>query len=126
MPPGSPGGNVATMQTLVTDALTQLADDVMASAWLLPAGDPFRHFLSMLAALPADEDAWLEVLTPWADEMQRGWHPPGATPDHLPAAGALAVSALRTARHLPRESPLAPVLHKAARWGFFVVRPDAH
>ena len=126
MPWGRRGGSVATMQTLATDALTQLADDVMASAWLLPADDPFRQYLTLLAALPAEEEAWLEVLAPWAEEMQRGWHPPATTPEHLPAAGALAVSALRTARQLPRESPLSPVLHKAARWGFFLVRPEAH
>ena len=126
MPPGWADGSVPAMQTLATDALTQLADDVMASAWLLPAEDPVRQYLSMLAALPADEEAWLEVLAPWAEEMQRGWRPAAATAEHLPAAGALAVSALRTARQLPRESPLSPVLHKAARWGFFLVRPESH
>ena len=113
------------MQILASEALAKLADDVVASAWLLPEGDPLRSYLSMLGALPPEEDAWLEVLTPWGEEMRRGWRPEPTDPVQLAAAGALAVSALRAARHLPHGSPLATALHSAARWGFWVVRPDA-
>ena len=113
------------MQTLASAALAKLADDVVASAWLLPEGDPLRAYLSMLGSLPADEAAWHEVLAPWQDEMRRGWRPEPTDPTQMAAAGALAVSALRAARELPHGSSLASVLHNAARWGFWVVRPDA-
>ena len=114
------------MQTLASDTLAALADDVVASAWLLPEGDPVRAYLSMVAALPADEDAWLEVLAPWADELRRGFRPELSHPAQLAAIGAAAVSALRAARAVPHDSPLAAALRHAARWGFWVVRPDAH
>jgi hypothetical protein len=116
---------VRTMPTLVSSALTALADDVVASSWLLPEGDPLRQYLSMLATLPAEEEAWLEVLVPWAAQMRRGWDPGPREPVQLAAVGALAVSALRAAKELPAESALARHLHGAARWAFWLVRPDA-
>ena len=114
------------MQTIATEALVKLADDVVASAWLLPEGDPLRTYLSMFASLPADEEAWLEVLVPWAAEMRRGWDPGPLHAMHLPVLGALAVSALRTAKELPSDSALARHLHSAARWAYWLARPGAH
>ncbi len=40
----------------------------------------------MLAALPAEEEAWLEVLSPWLDEMWRAAHD---LPPDAPVARAL-------------------------------------
>ena len=114
------------MLSLASDALTQLADDVAASAWLLDDQDPLRAYLSMFGALPADEEAWLDVLVPWSDDMQRGWVPAIPSLEQYAAIGAVAVSALRAARGMPSASPLAGVLHRAARWGFWIVRPEAH
>ena len=111
---------------LTSDALGRLADDVMASAWLLPDGDPVRAYLLMLGALPAEEDAWLEVLTPWLEETRRGAQPPVTSPAQLAAVAAAGVSALRAARDLPADAPVARALRHAARWCFFVVRPGAH
>lgn len=115
------------MQTLLTsEALSRLADDVVASAWLLPEGDPVRQYLSMLGALPADEDAWLEVLDPWLGETRRGWRPAFTDPSQVAAVAAAGVSALRAARDLPQEAPVGRVLMQIARWTFYVVRPGAH
>ena len=107
-----------------TEALSRLADDVAASAWLLPEDDAVRRYLSMLAALPAEEDAWSEVLTPWLDELRSGRVPPLASAQQLAAIGAVGVAALRAAKDLPPEAPLGRALHAAARWCFFVVRPE--
>ncbi len=118
------------MQTLLTsEALSRLADDVVASAWLLPEGDPVRAYLSMLGALPAEEDAWLEVLDPWLAETRRGLRPAFTDPSQIAAVAAVAaagVSALRAARDLPHDAPVARALHQVARWTFYVVRPGAH
>jgi hypothetical protein len=89
------------MPTLLTsEALSRLADDVVASAWLLPEGDPVRAYLSMLGALPADEEAWLDVLEPWLCETRRGWRPPFTDPSQIAAVAAAGVSALRASRDL--------------------------
>ena len=115
------------MQTLLEhDALTRLADDAAVTAWLLPDGDPVRAYLSMLSGLPADEEAWLEVLEPWLGEMQRGITPGRLDTVQVAAIGAAGVSALRAARELPRDTPLARALQRVARWAFYVVRPSAH
>ena len=108
-----------------TDALTGLTGDLVAAAWLLPEWDPLRAYLSMLAALPPEEDAWLEVLAPWLGELRRGLRPPLTGCTQHAAVGAAAVSALRAAKELPHDTPLARALTDAARWGFFLVRPGA-
>ena len=114
------------MPTLLTsEALSRLADDVVASAWLLPEGDPVRAYLSMLGALPAEEDAWLDVLEPWLSETRRGWRPPFTDPSQVAAVAAAGVSALRASRDLPHDAPLGRALLQAARWSFYVVRPGA-
>ena len=115
------------MPSLLTsaEALSRLADDVVASAWLLPEGDPVRGYLSMLAALPAEEDAWSEVLAPWLDTLRSGRVPQLGSAQQLAAIGAVGVAALRAAKDLPPETPVARALHAVARWCFFVVRPDA-
>ena len=115
------------MQTLLEfDALTRLADDAAAAAWLLPDGDPVRAYLTMLGALPPEEDAWLEVLEPWLGEMQRGVTPDLGDTAQVAAIGAAGVSALRAARDLPRDSAIARALQRVARWSFYVVRPSSH
>ena len=126
MPSRAREAKVASMPTLLTsEALRRLADDVVASAWLLPDGDPVRAYLSMLGALPAEEDAWLEVLAPWLEEMRRGLGPELTDPLQVAAIAAVGVSALRAARDLPPDAPIARALHHTARWCFYLVRPDA-
>jgi hypothetical protein len=107
------------------DPLSRLAEDVRAASWLLPDHDPLRAYLDMLAALPPSAAAWEEVLDPWLDAARHGRGPQLSERGEVAAAGALGVAALRAARDLPRDSALAPVLRAAARWCFFLVRPDA-
>ena len=129
MPPGSAGGRVRSMPTTVTSpptTLTRLAEDLRVAAWLLPDEDPVRGYLEMLATLPADAEAWQEVLAPWLDELRRGGGPAMDDRARAGAAGAVGVAALRTARELPASEPLAASLQTVARWAFWLVRPAAH
>jgi hypothetical protein len=111
--------------TVILDPLSRLAEDVRAAAWLLPEGDPLRGHLEMLGALPPTVDAWEEVLEPWLDAARHGLWPRLDGRGELAAAGALGVAALRAARELPEGSSLLSALRAAARWCFFLVRPDA-
>src|SRR3712207_7936230 len=47
-------------QTLATETLAKLADDVVASAWLLPEGDPLRTYLSMLGSRSEEHTSELQ------------------------------------------------------------------
>jgi hypothetical protein len=120
----------ATVRTMLTrtatETLERLAEDLGAAAWLLPHDDELRGYLVMLASLPAEHEAWLEVLEPWADDLRRGAGPRLEDRGELAAAGAVGVSALRASRDLPHDAPLAVALRAVARWCFFLVRPDAH
>jgi hypothetical protein len=109
-----------------TDSLERLAEDLAAAAWLLPQDDELRGYLVMLASLPAEPEAWLEVLDPWAEELRRGRGPRLEDRGELAAAGAVGVSALRASRDLAPDAPLATALRSLARWCFFLVRADAH
>jgi len=113
------------MQTISTDALDRLSEDVRAAAWLMRADDPLRGYLVMLAALPADDDAWMDVLAPWLTDLRHGAGPHLDGAERLAAAGALAGAALRASRDMPQGSELAGALRTVARWCFFLVRPDA-
>jgi hypothetical protein len=112
------------METIATEALTRLTDDVRAATWLLADDDPMRGYLEMLAELPPDADAWHEVLRPWLDDARHGIGPKLRARGQVAAAGALGVAALSAARDLPHEAPLAAALRTGARWLFFLVRPD--
>ena len=115
------------MQTTVAvDALSRLTEDVRSAAWLLADDDPLRGYVEMLAALPPEADAWYEVLRPWLDDARHGRGPRLEEPGQLAVAGALGVAALSAARDLPHDAPLTAALRTAARWCFFLVRPDAH
>jgi hypothetical protein len=109
---------------VATDPLARLADDVSAAARLLPAADPLRAYLEMAGALGACEDAWREALDPWVDDARHGLGPRLHGPARTAAAGALGVSALRTAGELPGDSPLAPTLRAFARWMYHAVGAD--
>ena len=113
------------MQTVSTEALDRLAEDVRAAAWLMPDEDPLRGYLVMLAALPPEDDAWLEILEPWVDVLRHGEGPRLDSAERAATAGALGVAALRASRDLPAGSDLGMALRSAARWAFFLVRPDA-
>jgi hypothetical protein len=119
----------STLRTMLTrtatDTLEALAEDLAAAAWLLPADDELRGYLVMLSSLPADPDAWLEVIGPWTGELRRGRGPRLERRGELAAAGAVGVATLRASRELEHDSPLAGALRAAARWAFFLVRPDA-
>jgi hypothetical protein len=112
--------------TTTLEPLARLADDVAVSAWLLPAADPLRGYVEMLAGLPPTPEAWGEVLWPWLDAARRGHGPSLDEPGRKAVAGALGVAALRAVRDLPHDAVIAPTLRAAARWCFFLVRPDAH
>ena len=114
------------MRTLAANPLARLAEDVRAAAWLVPEREPVRAYLDMLAALPPEPEAWEEVLSPWLDEFRHGRGPRLEGRGELAAAGALGVAALRAVRDLPADSPAVPALRTAARWCFFLVRPEAH
>ena len=106
--------------------LERLAEDVRAAAWFLPAEDDLRGYLVMLAALPSDDDAWLEILEPWIDDLRHGTGPRLDAPERMAAAGAVGGAALRASRDLPAGSELSAALRTVARWSFFLVRPDLH
>ena len=108
------------------ETLERLAEDVGAAAWLLPHDHELRGYLVMLASLPAEPDAWVEILEPWADELRRGKGPVLEDRGELAAAGAVGTSALRASRDLAPDAPLATHLRAVARWCFFLVRSDAH
>ena len=114
------------MPTVADTTLARLTDDVRAAAWLLDLDDPLRGYLDMLAQLPADPEAWDEVLRPWLDAARRGLGPRLEGRGQVAAAGALGLAALAAARDLPGDAPLASALRHGARWLFFLVRPDAH
>jgi hypothetical protein len=108
-----------------TTVLEGLAEDLGAAAWLVDIDDPAHGYLVMLAELPAEPAAWLEVFEPWVDELRRA---PAVDMDdggRLAAAGAVGVAALRAARELRLDEPLAAALRAASRWCFFLVRADA-
>ena len=113
------------MHLLETDVLARLAGDLGAAAWLLDAEDPLRGYFDMLGHLPADADAWYEVLVPWVDEARRGRGPECEDRGRIAAMGAAGVAALSAARELPHEPQLASALRALARWCFFLVRADA-
>ncbi len=112
--------------TLAADAPARLAEDVRASAWLLDVDDDLRSYLLMLGDLPANDEAWLEVLSPWLDDARHGRGPALERRGQLAAIGALGVAALRAARDMPGDCEVAAVLRAAARWCFFMVRHDAY
>jgi hypothetical protein len=105
--------------------LTRLAEDVHASAFLLDPDNPLRGYLVMLASLPAEAGAWEEILTPWLTDLRHGAGPTLSERGHLAAFGALGVAALRAARELAEDPALAAGLRAAARWCFWLVKPDA-
>jgi hypothetical protein len=118
------------VQTVALDPLTRplcrLAEDIRVAAWLVPDQAPLRGYLDMLGALPPTSEAWVEVLEPWLVDARHGRGPRLDGRGEIAAAGALGVAALRAMRELPADAPLVPILRTAARWLFFVVRPDAH
>jgi hypothetical protein len=114
------------VQAVALEPLERLGHDVRATAWLLSDGDPLRAYLDMLAALPPTAEAWEEVLAPWLDAARSGRGPRLEDRGSIAAAGALGVAALRTAEELRDDLRIAAVLRAAARWCFFLVRPDAH
>lgn len=122
--PGVPEDPSVPTIALELDALARLTEDIRAATWLLEDQSPLRAYLEMLGALPADPDAWEEVLAPWLDAARHGLGPRLEERGDLAAAGALGVAALRAARELP-EGALAASMRAAARWCFFVVRPAA-
>lgn len=126
MPPGPSAGRVRpTMHTAAdTHPLTRLAEDINAAAYLLDRTDPLRGYLVMLAALPAEAGAWEEILSPWLADLRHGSGPAVTKREHLAAFGALGVAALRTARELGDDPALAAGLRSAARWCFWLVKPD--
>ncbi len=113
------------METIVTEALIRLTDDVRAAAWLLADDDPLRGYLELLGELPPEAEAWQEVLEPWLDDARHGLGPKLVARGQIAAAGALGVAALSASRDLPHEAPLAAALRTGARWLFFLVRPDS-
>jgi hypothetical protein len=113
------------VHAVALDPLARLSDDVRAAAWLIPERDPLRGYLDLLAALPPTAEAWEEVLMPWLDAARNGRGPRLEDRGAVAAAGAVGVAALRTANDLCHELPLAAALRAAARWCFFLVRPDA-
>ncbi|HWT93978.1 MAG TPA: hypothetical protein VN238_13325 [Solirubrobacteraceae bacterium] len=110
--------------TADTHPLTRLAEDIHAAAFLLEPADPLRGYLVMLASLPAEAGAWEEILTPWLDDLRHGEGPAVTAREHLAAFGALGVAALRAARELDGDPALAAGLRSAARWCFWLVKPD--
>jgi hypothetical protein len=108
-----------------TDTLEALAEDLAAAAWLLPPDEELRSYLVMLSSLPAEPDAWLEVIGPWTDELRRGSGPRLEERGELAAAGAVGIATLRASRELEHDPALAGALRSAARWAFFLVRADA-
>ncbi len=128
MPRGVGVGEARPMLTARTASATLegLAEDLGAAAWLLPHDDELRGYLVMLASLPAEAPAWLEVLEPGTDELRRGAGPRLEARGELAAAGAVGVAALRASRDLEADEPLAAALRAVARWCFFLVRADAH
>jgi hypothetical protein len=106
---------------LATEPLARLSGDVGAAARLLPGDDPLRGYLEMAAGLGACEEAWREALEPWVHDARHGLGPRADSPGRVAAAGALGVAALRTARDLPPDSPLAPTLLALGRWMYFAV-----
>ena len=126
MPCAAQWSKLRTMLTRsATEILQALATDLGAAAWLLPPDDELRGYLVMLSSLPAEPDAWLEVIGPWTDELRRGAGPRLEQRGEFAAAGAVGVAALRASRALEHEPALAGALLSAARWAFFLVRPDA-
>jgi hypothetical protein len=124
--PPARGAETASMLTVsATDALERLAQDLGAAAWLLPEDHELRGYLVMLAALPAEPDAWHEVIDPWLEAMRRGEGPALDGRGELAAAGGLAVAALRASRDVPEHPPLAAALRAVARSSYFLVRADA-
>jgi hypothetical protein len=112
------------MPTIATlPALADLAEDVRAAAWLLREDNALRGYLDMVASLPPEGDAWVEVLSPWLDAARRGEAPRIEERAEIAAVGALGVAALRASREAAEGPELAAVLRCAARWCFFVVRP---
>jgi hypothetical protein len=127
MPRAAAGGRLRIMLTVTaTDVLEGLAEDLGAAAWLVAEDDPAHGYLVLLAALPPEPAAWLEVLAPWGDELRRAPEVDMADGGRLAAAGAVGVAALRAARELQLDEPLGAALRAAARWCFFLVRADAH
>ena len=124
------GGKWRSLRTMLTDTasdtLARLAEDLGAAAWLLPHDTDLRGYLVMLASLPAEPEAWLEVISPWTDDLRRGSGPELTEREELAAAGAVGVSVLRASRDLPSDAPLAAAFRSVARWCFFLVRADAH
>lgn len=114
------------MQTATATTLSDLAHDVETASWLLKDDDPARGFMVLLAALPPDEDAWQEVVSPHLDELRRGLDATRGDPSRYAAAGAVGVAALRASRDLPFGSPLSSSLLAAARWCFWLVGAEAH
>jgi hypothetical protein len=113
------------VHAVALEPLERLAGDVRAAARLLRDGDPLRAYLDMLAALPPTADAWEEVLAPWLDAARSGRGPRLEDRGAVAAAGALGVAALRAADELCHDLRIASALRAAARWCFFLVRPDA-
>ena len=114
------------MLATASPTLRRLALDVEAAAWLLEAGDPMRGYLELLASLPPEAPAWLEVLEPWLDDARHGAGPAPAGRSQIAALGALGVAGLRAARELSGAEPaLAAALRAVARWCFHQVRPSA-
>ncbi len=113
------------VQAVALEPLERLAGDVRAAAWLLREGDPLRAYLDMLAALPPTAEAWEEVLAPWLDAARSGRGPRLEDRGAVAATGALGVAALRAAGELHDDLRIAAALRAAARWCFFLVRPDA-
>ena len=70
----------------------------------------------MLGSLPAELDAWDEVLRPWLHAMRGGAAPGFETAPRLAAAGAMAVATARAARELDEDEPLGVSLRCMARW----------
>jgi hypothetical protein len=99
-----------------TDVLQRLADDLATAAWLLPAGDDLRAHLELLGALPADVEAWEEVLRPWLYAGRAEGTVTFDRPARHAAAGAIALATARAARELPEDEPLATALRCTARW----------
>jgi hypothetical protein len=127
MPCRAEWSSLRTMITRsATDTLEALAEDLAAAAWLLPPDDELRGYLVMLSSLPAEPEAWFEVVGPWTDELRRGRGPRLEERGELAAAGAVGIASLRASRELEHDSPLAGALRAAARWAFFLVRADAH
>jgi hypothetical protein len=110
----------------LTRPLCRLAEDVRVAAWLVPESYPLRGYLDMLGALPPTSEAWEEVLAPWLVDARHGRGAVLSGRGEIAAAGALGVATLRAVRELPADAPLVPLLRTAARWLFFLVRPDAH